>query len=160
MQAFEKFTKDLARWFEWVGVAGMLIMFVVNVIDVVGAKVFHWPLPGALEMLSFALLVTIAPAIAYGLFLGTHLSIDFILEKFPKPIKFVLNPLVFLACAILFVLICWQSFVYGQSLQAAGEVGSTSKIPFFPFAYLLSVSCIPAIMFFIIQTIKCFKAEK
>jgi TRAP-type C4-dicarboxylate transport system permease small subunit len=160
MQSFEKFSKGLARSFEWVGVIGMLIMFVVNLVDVIGAKVFHWPLPGALEMLSFALLVTIAPAIAYGLFLGTHLSIDFILDKFPRGLRLVLNPLVFLACLILFVLICWQSFEYGGSLYRAGEMGSSSKIPFFPFAYLLSISCVPAIFYFAVQISKCFKAEK
>jgi TRAP-type transport system small permease protein len=160
MQGFERFSRDLSRYFEWVGVTGMLIMFVVNLIDVVGAKVFKWPLPGALEMLSFALLVTIAPAIAHGLFLGTHLSIDFIIEKFPRALRLVLNPFVSLVCMILFVLISWQSLEYGHSLRHAGEMGSSSKIPFFPFAYLLSISCIPAIFFFFIQTIRSFKADK
>jgi TRAP-type C4-dicarboxylate transport system permease small subunit len=160
MQAFEKFSRALARYFEWVGAAGMLIMFVVNLVDVFGAKVFRQPLPGALEVLGFALLVTIAPAIAHGLFLGTHLSIDFILDKFPRWLRAVINPLIFLACLILFVLICWQSYVYGGSLYRAGEMGSSSKIPFFPFAYLLSISCVPAILYFAVQISKCFKAEK
>mgnify|MGYP001768334808 CR=1 FL=1 len=160
MQLLEKVARGLARSFEWAGVVGILIMFVVNLVDVVGAKVFHWPLPGALEMLSFSLIVTIAPAIAYGLFLGTHLSIDFFMDKLPRGVGRVLNPLVFLACLILFVLIGWQSFEYGASLSQAGEMGSTSKIPFYPFAYLLSLSCLPAVLYFAVQIVKCLKAEK
>jgi hypothetical protein len=39
-------------------------------------------------------------------------------------------------------------------------MGSSSKIPFFPFAYLLSISCVPAILYFAVQISKCFKAEK
>lgn len=160
MQLLEKVARGLARSFEWAGVVGILIMFVVNLVDVVGAKVFQWPLPGALEMLSFSLIVTIAPAIAYGLFLGTHLSIDFFMDKLPRGVGRVLNPLVFLACLILFVLIGWQSFEYGTSLYQAGEMGSTSKIPFYPFAYLLSLSCLPAVLYFAVQIFKCFKADK
>ena len=110
MEKFEKFTKGLSRDFEWVGVIGILAMFAANLVDVIGAKVFKWPLPGALEILSFALVVAIAPAIAYGLFLGTHLRIDFIVDKFPKTLRFVLGPFVSIMCMVLFVLISWKGF--------------------------------------------------
>jgi TRAP-type C4-dicarboxylate transport system permease small subunit len=160
VEKFEKFTKGLSRGFEWVGVIGILAMFAANLVDVVGAKVFKWPLPGAIEILSFSLVVAIAPAIAYGLFLGTHLRIDFIVDKFPKTLRFILGPFVSIMCMILFILISWKGFEYAHSLQISGEKGGSSHIPFFPFAYILSFSCIPVILFFVLETIKSLKAKR
>lgn len=160
MEKFEKYTKGLSRGFEWVGVIGLLAMFAANLVDVIGAKVFKWPLPGAIEILSFSLVVAIAPAIAYGLFLGTHLRIDFIVDKFPKTLRFILGPFVSIMCTILFILISWKGFEYAHSLQISGEKGGSSHIPFFPFAYILSLSCIPVILFFVLETIKSLKAKR
>jgi len=160
VEKFEKFTKGLSKYFEWLGVIGLLAMFAANLVDVIGAKVFKWPLPGAIEILSFTLVVAIAPAIAYGLFLGTHLRIDFIVDKFPKALRFVLSPFVSIMCTILFILIFWKGFEYAYSLQKAGEIGGSSHIPFFPFAYVLSFSCIPVILFFALETIKSLKAKR
>ena len=160
MEKFEKFTKSLSKGFEWLGVIGLLAMFAANLVDVIGAKVFKWPLPGAIEILSFALVVAIAPAIAYGLFIGTHLRIDFIVDKFPKILSVALRPIVSLMCTILFILISWKGFEYAYSLQRSGEKGGSSHIPFFPFAYVLAISCIPVILFFILETIKSLKAKR
>jgi len=156
---FEEFVRDVSRYFELAGVVGLLAMFLVNLIDVVGAKLFQWPLPGALEVISFSLLVAIAPAIAHGLFLGVHLRIDFIIQKFPKTLRSVLDTLVSIFCMILFILIFWKALEYGYSLQKAGEIGSSSKIPFFPFAYILAISCVPAVLYFVLETIKSVKGR-
>lgn len=160
MEKFERFTKGLSRSFEWLGVIGMLAMFAANLVDVIGAKVFKWPLPGAIEILSFALVVAIAPAIAYGLYIGTHLRIDFIVEKFPKTLRLALRPFVSAMCMVLFFLISWKGFEYAYSLQRSGEKGGSSHIPFFPFAYVLAISCIPVILFFILETLKSLKAKR
>lgn len=160
MEKFERFTKGLSRGFEWLGVIGMLAMFAANLVDVIGAKVFKWPLPGAIEILSFALVVAIAPAIAYGLFIGTHLRIDFIVDKFPKMLRSALSPFVSLMCTVLFVLLSWKGFEYAYSLQISGEKGGSSHIPFFPFAYVLAISCIPVILYFVLDTIKSLKAKR
>ena len=103
MEKFERFTKGLSKGFEWVGIIGMLAMFFANLVDVIGAKAFSWPLPGAIEVLSFALVVTIAPAIAYGLFLGIHLRIDFIVDKFPKILRSAFAPFVSLMLSLIHI---------------------------------------------------------
>lgn len=159
MKEFERFVRRLSGYFEMAGAIGLLTMFLVNIIDVVGAKLFRWPLPGALEIISFSLLVSIAPAIAHGLFLGVHLRIDFIIQKFPRNLRVVLDTLVSILCMILFILIFWKGMEYGYSLQKSGEIGSSSKIPFFPFAYVLAVSCVPVVLYFILETLKSVKGK-
>ncbi|HOJ42776.1 MAG TPA: TRAP transporter small permease subunit [Syntrophorhabdaceae bacterium] len=159
MERYERYLRRLCEYLEWVGVFGILCMFFANLIDVIGAKFFKWPLPGALEVISFSQIVAITPAIALGLFLGIHLSVDFIVEKFPGLLKKSLAIFVSLLCLILVIIIFWEGIKYANSLRVSGEIGSVSKIPFFPFAYVFAISWIPVILYYLIELIKHFKGE-
>lgn len=159
MERFERFVKNVSKTFEWVGVVGYLIMVLVNVIDVVGSKFFNFPLPGAFEVTSFAQVVAIALTIPIGLYLGFHISIDFILERFPDTPKRLINIFVSVVFVIFFGLILYQTLEYGYSLQVSEEIGSVSKIPLFPFAYVIAIGIVPIILFYIIKTITSIKGR-
>lgn len=159
MERFERFVKNVSKTFEWVGVVGYLIMVLVNVIDVVGSKFFNFPLPGAFEVTSFAQVVAIALTIPIGLYLGFHISIDFILERFPDTPKRLINIFVSIVFVIFFGLILYQTLEYGYSLQVSEEIGSVSKIPLFPFAYVIAIGIVPIILFYIIKTITSIKGR-
>ncbi|MGQ9647888.1 MAG: TRAP transporter small permease [Thermodesulfobacteriota bacterium] len=150
----DRFTKGFSRSLESIGVIGLLLMFLSNFVDVVGAKLFLWPLPGATEVISFSQVIAIAPAIAFTLILGRHIRVEFIIDRFPKRMRAVIMSISSFMSLILFVLILWQSYLYGQSLQKAGEIGSTSHLPFFPFAYLIAFCCIPVCLVFLMEVIK------
>ncbi len=150
----DKFTGSFSRSLEWVGVVGILLMFLVNFIDVVGAKFFLWPFPGAPEVISFSQIVAIAPAIATTLLLGRHIRVEFIIDRFPKRIRAAISSISSFLSLILFALILWQSFLYGQSLQKAGEIGSTSHLPFYPFAFLIAFCSIPVGLVFVKEILK------
>lgn len=151
---FDTYTTHLSRYLEWVGVIGILIMFFVNFIDVVGAKFFLWPFPGATEVISFSQIVAIAPAIAFTLIVGRHIRVEFIVDKLPKRMRATISMISSLLSFSIFVLLLWQSILYGDSLKKAGEIGSTSHIPFYPFAYLIAFSSIPVCLAFLVETLK------
>ncbi|MBM4308076.1 MAG: TRAP transporter small permease [Deltaproteobacteria bacterium] len=152
----DKFNRVFSRNLEWVGVIGILLMFLANFIDVVGAKLFLWPVPGATEVISFAQVLAIAPAVAFTLLLGRHIRVEFIIMRLPIRIRESICGFSSLLSLITFVLILWQSFIYGQSLQRAGEIGSTSHIPFYPFAYIIAFCCIPVCLAFLVEILKSF----
>ena len=154
LNQLDKFTKGFSRSLEWVGVIGILAMFLVNFIDVIGAKLFLWPLPGAPEVIGFSQILAIAPAIAFTLILGRHIRVEFILDRFPKRFRAAISSLSSFLSLILFVLIIWQSSLYGVSLQKAGEMGSTSYVPFYPFAHVIGLCCIPVCLAFLIEVLK------
>jgi len=157
MERFERFIENMSKTLEWVGLVAFLLMVLVNILDVVGSKFFKWPFPGAVEIISFAMIIAIALTIPIGLFLGFHLSIDFIIDKFPKTLKYVLTILVSVLCLVFFILVFCQTLEYGYSLQVSGEIGSVSKIPFFPFAYAICLGILPVILFYIVKTVKSIK---
>ena len=154
LSQLDKFTKGFSHSLEWVGVVGLLLMFLANFVDVVGAKLFLWPLPGATEVISFSQIVAIAPAIAFALILGRHIRVEFIIDRFSKRLRAAITSISSFLSLVLFVLILWQSYVCGQSFQRAGEIGSTSHLPFYPFAYLIAFCCIPVCLVFLIEVLK------
>jgi len=150
----DRFTRGFSRSLEWVGVIGILMMFIVNFIDVVGSKLFLWPFPGSVEIISFSQIVAIAPAIAFTLIIGRHIRVEFIIDRFPKRIRAGISSISSFLSLILFALILWQSYLYGGSLQKSGEIGSTSYIPFYPFAYFIAFCSIPVCLAFLIEVLK------
>ncbi len=154
LNQLDKFTRSSSSYLEWLGVAGILLMFLINFIDVVGAKLFLWPVPGATEVIGFAQIVAIAPAIAFTLLLNRHIRVEFIVMRFPKRIRGTINSFSSFLSLMIFVLLLWQSYLYGHSLRKAGEIGSTSHIPFFPFAYLIAFCCIPVCLAFLVEVLK------
>jgi TRAP-type C4-dicarboxylate transport system permease small subunit len=154
LNRIDKFTRGVSRSLEWVGVIGILLMFLVNFIDVVGAKLFLWPFPGAVEVISFSQILAIAPAIAFTLILGRHIRVEFILDRFPKRLRAAISSLSSFLSLILFVLLVWQSYLYGVSLQKSGEIGSTSYLPFYPFAYFIAFCSIPVCLAFLVEVLK------
>src|SRR4030067_553729 len=87
LNQLDRFTRGFSRSLESIGVIGILLMFLVNFVDVVGAKLFTWPLPGSVEIISFSQIVAIAPAIAFTLILGRHVRVEFIIDRFPKRLR-------------------------------------------------------------------------
>jgi TRAP-type C4-dicarboxylate transport system permease small subunit len=154
LNRIDKFTRGVSRSLEWVGVIGILAMFLVNFIDVVAAKLFLWPFPGATEVISFSQILAIAPAIAFTLILGRHIRVEFIIDRFPKRLRAAISSLSSFLSLILFVLLVWQSYLYGVSLQKSGEIGSTSYLPFYPFAYFIAFCSIPVCLAFLVEVLK------
>lgn len=150
----EGWIRRLSQSLEWVGLIGILLMFLVNLIDVIGAKLFLWPVPGATEIIGFSQIMAITSTIAMALFLGRHIRVEFILDRFPRRIRAGVSSFSSFLSLILFVFLLWQSLLYGRSLQEAGEIGSTSHLPYYPFAYFIAFSCLPVCLAFLIETIK------
>jgi TRAP-type C4-dicarboxylate transport system permease small subunit len=154
LNQLDKVTRGFSRSLEWVGVIGILVMFLANFVDVVGAKLFLWPLPGVTEVISFSQIVAIAPAIAFTLILGRHIRVEFIIDRFPKRLRAAITSVSSFLSLVLFVFIVWQSYLYGESLRKAGEIGSTSHLAFYPFAYLIAFCCIPVCSVFLMEVLR------
>jgi len=146
---FEKFDRRLSGWFEWIGVAGLLLMMLITCIDVIGAKLFLWPLLGAIDWVRVAQSVAIAFACAITLIVGRHVRVEFLVARLPERARAVTDSIVQLLCLALFTLIIWRLSVLGYSLQAGGEVSATAHIPRCLFAYGIALASIPVCLVFL-----------
>jgi TRAP-type C4-dicarboxylate transport system permease small subunit len=146
-----KFIYKLSSWFEYLAIIAFLGMMVSIVIDVVGAKLFQWPLPVGTEAVYLLQLIAIAAALAYSQIDGRHIRVEFIVDKLPRHARSILYALAALLGLALFAILLWESYEYGQTLRLAKDVTATSKIPLFPFAFWLTLSFIPVCLVLLVQ---------
>jgi len=146
---FEKSNRRLSGWFEWVGMAGLLLMMLITCIDVIGAKLFLWPLLGAIDWVRAAQSVAIAFACALTLIIGRHVRVEFFVTRLPRRAQAVTDSIVSLLGLGLFILIVWRLSVLGYSLQAGGEVSATAHIPRCFLTYGIALASIPVCLVFL-----------
>ena len=143
LEKFDRFNKRLCYLVEWVGLSGLLLMMFITCIDVIGAKVFRLPVPGAIDYVMLAQLFAVSFAIAASLLLGRHVEVEFFVPLLPDFVRAIVDIIIQLLGLGLFVLICGRLIVYGVYLQKGYEVTSTVLIPIYPFAYGIALACIP-----------------
>lgn len=149
-----KVAERIAQYLLYAGIFSILLMLVVNFVDVFGAKLFNKPLPGATEYTSLFQVVAISTAIAYTLLQGRHIRIDFLVNKLRREVRKAIVTLVIVLEMSLFVVIVWRGYLYAYSLMRSGELGATSELPFYPFAFVLAFSGIPVILLLIERFLK------
>jgi len=135
LDKFERFNRQVSTGFEWVGLAGLLVMMFITCIDVIGAKIFLKPVFGALDIVMLSQLVAISFAIPFSLLIGRHVKVEFVVSRLATRSQAIIDSIMFLLVLVIFVLIIWRLCAYGYSLQIGGEVSPTARIPLYPFAY-------------------------
>jgi TRAP-type C4-dicarboxylate transport system permease small subunit len=145
----EKFANSFGSWLNWVAGAGLVAMLALTVADIFGIKLaqagvpFFRPIPGGIEVVAFLGVVVIGFAIAYTQVLRGHIQVEFVVMRLPQRVQGAIAAFVCLLGLALFILLGWQSVEYGLSLQAAGTVSMTQRIPFYPFVHAIAFCCIP-----------------
>jgi CDP-diglyceride synthetase len=57
---------------------------------------------------------------------------------------------------VLFLLIAWNLIRYGMDLHKSGEVSATLRMPFYPIAYGIAVSCFIQCLVMVCDIVKIF----
>ena len=149
LEKFEKFNRRLSGWFEWIGLAGIFLMMVITCIDVVGAKVFHWRLFGAIDFVMLLQIVAIVFTSSMALILGRHIQVDIFISSLPRRAQAIIDIIALLLGFGFFIVIIWQLCVLGYSFQISGEYSATAHIPYYPFAYCIALASIPVCLVYL-----------
>jgi len=160
LDKFERFNRRLSGWFAWIALVGLLLMMGITCIDVVGAKVFRWPLLGALDIVMLSQTVTISFAASMALILGRHIRVEFFFNLLPRRAQPVIESIVSLLGLGLFMVIIWRLCVLGYSFQTSGEYSATAYISYYPFAYGIALASIPVCLVFLLEFIKSLRNKK
>ena len=146
MSFLERFTERISRLFAGIALIALSAMLLLVTADIIGAKVFSLPVPGAMDVTSLLGLLLIGFAMPQTYMMGRHINVDFVMVRTPKPLRKVLRCLSTALCILFFVFVVWRLFLYAHDLQVYGEKSLTVKIPLFPFAYALAVAFVPMLL--------------
>ncbi len=150
----ERFLDKISRFFNWIAIIALLLMFGVVSVDILSSKILNRPITAAVDFMSLLATVVAAFSLSQTILAGRHIEVEFIVTKMPVVLRKVLNVTSSLFSMCFFVLIVWKSFAYARNLQALGEATLTQHIPVAPFVYGIGIACIPAIFIYAIRVYK------
>lgn len=160
MGKYDRFTRQWGEWFNWVAMAAIAAMLGLIVIDIVGSKLFRWPLPGSMDIIGLLGLLAAAFAIARTEIFKRHVRVDFLLtglkERTQGMISIVSN---FLALTLI-ALVIWRSVDYGMSMQASKTSSPTLRIPSYPFGYATVLACIPLFLVLLFELFESIRKAR
>jgi len=154
---FEKAVTSIAGWLNWVALASLLVMVVLVLIDICGNKFFKVPLTGGIELVSLLSVVAISFAIAQTQVAHGHIEVEMLVRKLPRIPQKVISTVVHCFSILLFIILAWQSYTYGLSLQSGGEVSMTLHIPYYPFVWGLGFCSLVVVLVLIMQMVKMLR---
>lgn len=160
LNKIEEFNKRISEWFEWIGVAGLVLMMLITTIDVIGAKVFNSPFLGAIDIVELTQVIALSFANSMTLIVGRHIRVEFVFNLLPPSTQNLINTIVNFLGLILFVIIIWRVIVLAYSFQSSGEYSMAAYIPYHPFTYALAIACIPVLINLLLTFIKTLTYEE
>jgi TRAP-type C4-dicarboxylate transport system permease small subunit len=140
---FRRSINSISGWLEWVGLAALVGMVLVALIDVVGSKGFNWPLPGTTEITAFLQVIAIAAGLAFSQIAGRHIRVGFLIDRLSKRGKAALEILSSILGLGLFAVVGWVTYDYGMGLLSSGTETLLLRIAQYPFSLWIALCCIP-----------------
>lgn len=150
-----RFVSKLLNIIAGISVTAMMLLTVADVLLRAGGH----PIIGTFEIVALLLALVIGFGIPQVSLDRGHVYMDFVLEKFSKRGRKVMNTFTRVLCLFLFVFIGYNLFNVGARFHASGEVSATIKIPFYPVAYGVAVCCFLECCVFIFEIVRIWRGE-
>jgi TRAP-type C4-dicarboxylate transport system permease small subunit len=148
----------ISKVLNFIAGGAVTFMMLLTVADVLLRAGGH-PIIGTFEIVALLLALVIGFGIPQVSLDRGHVYMDFILEKFSKRGRKVMNTFTRVLCLFLFVFIGYNLFNVGARFHASGEVSATIKIPFYPVAYGVAVCCFLECCVFIFEIVRIWRGE-
>jgi TRAP-type C4-dicarboxylate transport system permease small subunit len=138
MRQVQKFASRLSEYLDWLAgwvLMGSMLLVVCNIL----LRLFDRPIEGTYEWVGFLTAAAIGLALAYCTVEEGHIAVTFFVDKLAPGCQAAIDFVVKLLSVAFLVLAFWESLLYGASMKASGEVALTTKVPFYPFIYLIAL---------------------
>jgi len=150
-----RFISKLLNYIAGIALTFMMFLTVADVLLRAGGH----PIIGTYEIVALSLALVIGFAIPQISLDRGHVYMEFLLEKFSKRGKNLMNTFTRVLCLILFAFIGYNLFIVGAGFHASGEVSATIKLPFYPVAYGVAVCCLLECCVFIFDIVRIWRGQ-
>jgi TRAP-type C4-dicarboxylate transport system permease small subunit len=142
-----------SRWFERAGIVALMAIVLVALIDVVGSKLFKWPLPGSTEITGVIQVVAISAGLAFSKIDGRHIRVGLFVDSLKGRSQAALEIFIALVGLGLFVVAGWMCFQYGITQYKMGTGTFLLGIIYYPFSFWITLCCVPVSLALIVDLI-------
>ncbi len=131
-------------------VAMVFVMLIVSA-DVFMRYVFNSPIDGQWDLSTMAFAVIIWGPMTAAALRGSHIALTFLLDRFPRLPRLVLQVVISLVTSGMLALVSWQLLQHAIRLDETEFVSPTLRIPHAPVAYFAAFSCFIMALAFLIR---------
>jgi TRAP-type C4-dicarboxylate transport system permease small subunit len=153
-----KILRFVSRLLNNIAGVSVTVMMLLTVADVLLRAGGH-PIIGTYEIVALILALVIGFGIPEVSLDRGHVSMEFLLDKFPKRGRKVMLTLTRILCLILFACIGVNLFSVAAGFRASGEVSPTIQLPFYPIAYGVAVCCLLECCVFISDIVRIWRGK-
>jgi TRAP-type C4-dicarboxylate transport system permease small subunit len=123
-------------------IAGLALVFMLALtLSEVVLRFFGKPILGSYELISFTGGIIIGLGIPYTTWMRGHVFVDSIISSFGKGSKDLIDIVTRCFGITLFVFLGWNFITMGIDLFRNHEVSTTLRLPFYPIAWGIGLSC-------------------
>jgi len=155
MKGFLSKVHGLSRFLNVIGGIALVFLMFLTLGDVI-LRLFKRPIVGTYELVAFSGAIVIGFSLPLTSWLRAHIFVDFFVLRFSKKVQKGFNIATRCVVIFLFLLIAWNLIRYGMDLHKSGEVSATLRMPFYPIAYGIAVSCFMQCLVMVCDIVKIF----
>ena len=100
------------------------------------------PIRGTFELMGYSGAIVTAFALGYTQFTNGHISVDVLVNMYPKKMKRLISLVNFGISFIFFSCASWHVAKKALTLKNAGELSETLRIIYYPFTFAVAFGCL------------------
>lgn len=132
-------TAPALRWLETAACLALAAMMLLTVADVAGRHVLGRPLPGAVELVQYAMVIVVFAGLPVVTRDGRHISLGVLAGWLSPSWQHAQRRVVGLVCAVILSAQAWIVFETAQVMRAQQDVIGFLNLPVHPAAYAISL---------------------
>jgi TRAP-type C4-dicarboxylate transport system permease small subunit len=150
--------RSISKVLNYIAGISLTIMMLLTVADVL-FRAGGRPFVGTYEIVALLLAVVVGFGIPQVSLDKGHVYMEFLLEKFSKRGRSLMNMFTRVLCLVLFALIGFNLFQVAAGFHASGEVTPTIQLPFYPVAYGVAVCCLLESCVFLFDIVRIWRGQ-
>lgn len=135
---------------------GMILLTCANIF----IRQIYIPIRGTFELMGYAGAVVTAFALGYTQFTNGHISVDILVNAYPKRLKRVISIINHGICCLFFSLAAWHVVQKALTLKQTGELSETLRIIYYPFTLAVALGCLVLAMALFTDFLKAVLPQK
>ncbi|WP_018924326.1 TRAP transporter small permease [Salsuginibacillus kocurii] len=139
MKRFEQFVFQMNRGLMAVSNTALFFVMLVTTFDVIGRAFLGRPIAGAFELTELGSALIVFFALAMTQYYREHISIGFIVDKFPALPRKIVEALVDLVVAVVVLFMSIQLFQHGLRLMERGVTTSDLGLSVYPVIFIVAI---------------------
>ena len=132
-QLVERTVYPIIRIVYKIGLAMIMGMMFLTVVDVTGRKFFDAPITGSYELTEFMLALIVFSAVGYTQIQKGHIAMEALVSRFSTRAQGVVESIVYLISIGLVATLTWQLAAHAKRTWMGNNVSGVLNLPLYPF---------------------------